>query len=100
LSISQYSYFGLGNPVKTLGNLFQLDYSSLEVVRASKRKKNGTTTKGLAQMKRLINWWLICGWVALTPTDLRLQTDPNLIIDPSYVKKIEQSGFITALYKK
>ena len=28
------------------------------------------------------------------------QTDPNLIIDPSYVKKIEQSGFITALYKK
>ena len=28
------------------------------------------------------------------------QTDPNLITDPSYVKKIEQSGFITALYKK
>ena len=28
------------------------------------------------------------------------QTDPNPIIDPSYVKKIEQSGFITALYKK
>jgi NitT/TauT family transport system substrate-binding protein len=28
------------------------------------------------------------------------QTDPNLIIDPSYVKKIEQSGFITSLYKK
>jgi len=28
------------------------------------------------------------------------QTDPNLIIDPSYVKKIEQSGFITTLYKK
>ena len=19
-------------------------------------------------MKRLMNWWLICGWVALTPT--------------------------------
>ena len=28
------------------------------------------------------------------------QTDPNLITDPSYIKKIEQSGFITALYKK
>ena len=28
------------------------------------------------------------------------QTDPNLIIDPSYVKRIEQSGFITTLYKK
>jgi hypothetical protein len=28
------------------------------------------------------------------------QTDPNLIIDPSYVRKIEQSGFITSLYKK
>ena len=28
------------------------------------------------------------------------QTDPNPIIDPSYVKKIEQSGFITTLYKK
>ncbi|HJU62717.1 MAG TPA: ABC transporter substrate-binding protein [Candidatus Binatia bacterium] len=28
------------------------------------------------------------------------QTDPNPIIDPSYVKKIEQSGFITSLYKK
>jgi ABC-type nitrate/sulfonate/bicarbonate transport system substrate-binding protein len=28
------------------------------------------------------------------------QTDPILIIDPSYVKKIEQSGFITSLYKK
>ena len=27
------------------------------------------------------------------------QTDPNLIIDPSYVRKIEQSGFITSLYK-
>jgi ABC-type nitrate/sulfonate/bicarbonate transport system substrate-binding protein len=28
------------------------------------------------------------------------QTDPNLIIDPSYVKKIEQSGFIDSLYRK
>jgi ABC-type nitrate/sulfonate/bicarbonate transport system substrate-binding protein len=28
------------------------------------------------------------------------QTDPNPIIDPSYVKKIEQSGFVTSLYKK
>jgi hypothetical protein len=28
------------------------------------------------------------------------QTDPNLIIDTSYVKKIEQSGFIASLYKK
>jgi ABC-type nitrate/sulfonate/bicarbonate transport system substrate-binding protein len=28
------------------------------------------------------------------------QTDPNLIIDPSFVKKIEESGFIRALYKK
>ncbi len=28
------------------------------------------------------------------------QTDPNSIIDPSYVKKIEQSGFIASLYKK
>ena len=28
------------------------------------------------------------------------QTDPNLIIDPSFVKAIEQSGFIRALYKK
>jgi hypothetical protein len=28
------------------------------------------------------------------------QTDPNLLIDPSYVKKIEQSGFIRALFKK
>ena len=28
------------------------------------------------------------------------QTDPNPIIDPSYVQKIEQSGFITSLYKK
>jgi hypothetical protein len=40
----------------------------LEVVRASKRKKSATTTGGLAQMKHLMNWWLICGWVALTPT--------------------------------
>ena len=28
------------------------------------------------------------------------QTDPNPIINPSYVKKIEQSGFISSLYKK
>jgi ABC-type nitrate/sulfonate/bicarbonate transport system substrate-binding protein len=28
------------------------------------------------------------------------QTDANLIVDPSYVRKIEQSGFISALYKK
>ena len=28
------------------------------------------------------------------------QTDPNLIIDPSFVKRIEQSGFIASLYKK
>lgn len=28
------------------------------------------------------------------------QTDPTLIIDPIFVKRIEQSGFIDALYKK
>ena len=28
------------------------------------------------------------------------QTDPTLIIDPTFVKRIEQSGFIDALYKK
>jgi ABC-type nitrate/sulfonate/bicarbonate transport system substrate-binding protein len=28
------------------------------------------------------------------------QTDPNLLIDPSFVKKIEESGFIRGLYKK
>ena len=28
------------------------------------------------------------------------QTDPNPIIDPSFVRRIEQSGFIRALYKK
>ena len=28
------------------------------------------------------------------------QTDPNLLIDPLFVKKIEESGFIRALYKK
>ena len=28
------------------------------------------------------------------------QTDPNLLIDPSFVKRIEQSGFIRALYKQ
>jgi ABC-type nitrate/sulfonate/bicarbonate transport system substrate-binding protein len=29
-----------------------------------------------------------------------MQTDPNLIIDPTFVKRIEQSGFIDALYRK
>ncbi|HLN85189.1 MAG TPA: ABC transporter substrate-binding protein [Candidatus Limnocylindrales bacterium] len=28
------------------------------------------------------------------------QTDPDLIVDPSFVRRIEQSGFISALYKK
>ena len=28
------------------------------------------------------------------------QTDPNPLIDPSFVKRIDQSGFITGLYKK
>ena len=28
------------------------------------------------------------------------QTDPNLIIDPSYVRNIQQSGFVASLYKK
>ena len=28
------------------------------------------------------------------------ETDPNLIIDTSIMKRIEQSGFIKALYKK
>jgi NitT/TauT family transport system substrate-binding protein len=28
------------------------------------------------------------------------QTDPNLIVDPSFVKRIEQSGFVDGLYKK
>ena len=28
------------------------------------------------------------------------QADPNLIVDPSFVKRIEQSGFIGALYRK
>ena len=28
------------------------------------------------------------------------QTDPNLIIDSSLVRRIEQSGFIDGLYKK
>lgn len=27
------------------------------------------------------------------------QTDPNLIVDPSFVRRIDQSGFISALYK-
>jgi ABC-type nitrate/sulfonate/bicarbonate transport system substrate-binding protein len=28
------------------------------------------------------------------------QTDPNLIFDPSFVRRIDQSGFIAGLYKK
>ena len=28
------------------------------------------------------------------------QTDPNPLIDPSFVRRIDQSGFIRALYKK
>jgi ABC-type nitrate/sulfonate/bicarbonate transport system substrate-binding protein len=28
------------------------------------------------------------------------QTDPNLIVDPSFVRRIDESGFISALYKK
>ena len=28
------------------------------------------------------------------------QTDPSLIVDPSFVRRIDQSGFIVALYKK
>jgi ABC-type nitrate/sulfonate/bicarbonate transport system substrate-binding protein len=28
------------------------------------------------------------------------QTDPNLIVDPSFVRRIDQSGFIGALYEK
>ncbi len=28
------------------------------------------------------------------------QTDPNLLIDPSFVRRIDQSGFIGALYRK
>ncbi|HET8563399.1 MAG TPA: hypothetical protein VFM35_05960, partial [Candidatus Binatia bacterium] len=28
------------------------------------------------------------------------QTDPSLLIDPSFVRRIDQSGFIRALYKK
>jgi len=28
------------------------------------------------------------------------QTDPSLIVDPSFVRQIDQSGFIVALYKK
>jgi len=28
------------------------------------------------------------------------ETDPNLILDTSYMKRIEQSGFIKALYRK
>jgi hypothetical protein len=28
------------------------------------------------------------------------QTDPNLIVDPSFIRRIDQSGFIGALYKK
>ncbi len=39
-------------------------------------------------MKHLMNWWLICGWIALAPSVFAAS------------QKIEQSGFITALYKK
>jgi NitT/TauT family transport system substrate-binding protein len=28
------------------------------------------------------------------------QTDPNLIVDPSFVRRLEQSGWIQSLYKK
>ena len=28
------------------------------------------------------------------------QTDPSLIVDPSFVRRLDQTGFITALYKK
>jgi len=28
------------------------------------------------------------------------QTDPNPIIDPSFVRRIDQSGFIRALYRR
>ena len=28
------------------------------------------------------------------------QTDPSLIVDPSFVRRIDQSGFISALYKR
>ena len=28
------------------------------------------------------------------------ETDPNLIVDPTIMKRIEQSGFIKGLYKK
>ena len=28
------------------------------------------------------------------------QTDPSLIVDPSFVRRIDQSGFIGALYKR
>jgi len=28
------------------------------------------------------------------------ETDPNLLIDTSYMKRIEESGFIRALYKR
>ena len=28
------------------------------------------------------------------------QTDSNLIVDPSFVRRIDQSGFIGALYKR
>ena len=64
-------------------------------------------------MNRLVNWWLICGWLAVASSVFAAsQTDsvtvgyssfagdPNLIVDPSYVKKIEQSGFIASLSKK
>ena len=28
------------------------------------------------------------------------QTDPNPLLEPSFVKRIDQSGFIAGLYKK
>jgi len=28
------------------------------------------------------------------------QTDPSLIVDPSFVRRLDQSGFISNLYKK
>jgi hypothetical protein len=28
------------------------------------------------------------------------QTDPNPLVDPSFVRRIDQSGFIAGLYKK
>ena len=48
--------------------------------------------------------WAVSQWIGLDILSLRYpqakQTDPNLIIDSTLVKRIEQSGFIDALYKK